>query len=77
MLVKPLSVLSIFTAMLLLTYFFSGLVAAVLVLMGTFFLFVIELVIFMTMLKYRQMSGQLDEGDKYAYMLDRRSGREK
>lgn len=73
MLVKPLSVLSIFTAMLLLTCFFSGMIAAVLVLMGTFFLFVAELVIFLTMLKYRQMSGQLDEGDKFAYMLDRRS----
>ncbi|MDE7477456.1 MAG: hypothetical protein K2M91_05830 [Lachnospiraceae bacterium] len=77
MLVKPLSVVTVFILMLLLTYFFSGVIAAILVLMGTFFLFVIELVIFMTMLQYRQLSGKLDEGDKYAYMLDRKSNGEK
>lgn len=69
MMIKPLSVMSIFAIMILFTYFFSGILVTILMFMGTFFLFVTELVIFITMLHYLKMCGQLDLEDKFAYLI--------
>lgn len=69
MFLKPLSVVTIMIIMVLCTYFFSGTIALVLLLMGTFFLFVIEVVIFITMLYYLKITKQLDETDKFAYLV--------
>lgn len=69
MMIKPLSVMTIFAIMILFTYFFSGILVTILMFVGTFFLFVAEIVIFITMLYYRKVSGQLDEEDKFAYLV--------
>lgn len=70
MFLKPLSVVTILIVMILCIYFFSGTLAAILLFMGTFFLFVIEVVIFITMLYYLKMTDQLDEADKYAHLVN-------
>lgn len=69
MLIKPLSLMSIFAIMILFTYFFSGILVTILMFMGTFFLFVAELVIFITMLHYLKALGQLDLEDEFAHLI--------
>lgn len=69
MFLKPLTIVTIMIIMVLCTYFFSGTLAVILLLMGTFFLFVIEVVIFITMLYYLKLTKQLDEEDKFAYLV--------
>lgn len=77
MFVKPLSIATIFLIMLLAIYFFSGTLAVILFFMGTFFLFVIEVVIFITMLYYLKLTQQLDENEKFAYLVQREDKKEK
>lgn len=77
MFVKPLSIATIFLIMLLAIYFFSGTLAIILFFMGTFFLFVIEVVIFITMLYYLKLTQQLDENEKFAYLVQREDKKEK
>lgn len=77
MFVKPLSIATIFLIMLLAVYFFSGTLAIILFFMGTFFLFVIEVVIFITMLYYLKLTQQLDENEKFAYLVQREDKKEK
>lgn len=70
MFLKPLSVVTLLIVMILCVYFFSGTLAAILLFMGTFFLFVTEVVIFITMLYYLKLTEKLDEDDKYAYLVN-------
>lgn len=69
MFIKPLSVITVLIVMILCIYFFSGVLATVLIFTGTFFLFVLEVVIFVTMLYYLDWTGRLDEEDKFAYLV--------
>lgn len=66
---KPLSVAAVLIVMILCIYFFSGMLAAILICMGTFFLFVLEVVIFVAMLYHLDWLGKLDEEDKFAYLI--------
>lgn len=70
MFLKPLSVVSLLILMILCIYFFNSTIGVILLFSGTFFLFVLEVVIFVTMLYYLKITEQLDGEDKYAYLVD-------
>lgn len=69
MFVKPLSIVTILIIMILSMYFFTETMAVILLFMGTFFLFVIEVVIFISMLYYLKLIQHLDEDEKFAYLV--------
>lgn len=70
MLLKPLQAVTVMAVMVLCSYFFSGVLAAVLFFAGTFFLFVLEVVVFTSMLYYKKLIGKLDEEDRFAYLVN-------
>lgn len=70
MFLKPLHAVTVMIVMVLCSYFFSGTLAAILFFMGTFFLFVLEVVVFTSMLYYKKFTGKLDEEDAFAYLVN-------
>lgn len=71
MFIKPQFIIPVFIIVVLCAFFFSGTMAVILCLCGSFFLFVLEVIIFLQMLYYRNMLGQLDEEEEFAYLINR------
>ena len=65
---KPTLLVPIFSAMVIFIFFFEVLIAKILLVSGSFFLFIIELIIFLHMLYYKQLSGIKEEGE-YAELV--------
>lgn len=66
--IRPFLMIPIFIIMVLCIFFFSLAVAIGLLLLGTFFLFAIEVVVYMQILLLKKAFGKLEE-DEYAYLL--------
>lgn len=71
MLLKPQFLISIFIVMVLCAFFFSGTMIRILIFSGSFFLFVLEVMIFIQTLTYKKVLGTLTEDEEYAYLVDR------
>lgn len=65
---KPTLLVPIFSGMVIFVFFFQALIAKILLVSGCFFLFIIELVIFLHMLYYKQLNGIEEEGE-YAELV--------
>ncbi len=65
---KPTLLVPIFSAMVIFIFFFQTLIAKILLVSGSFFLFIIQLVIFLHMLYYKQLNGIKEEGE-YAELV--------
>lgn len=65
---KPTLLVPLFSAMVIFIFFFEALIAKILLVSGSFFLFIIELIIFLHMLYYKQLSGIKEEGE-YAELV--------
>jgi hypothetical protein len=72
MFLKPQLLIPVFVIMVLGIFFFSGIVFLLMLLSGTFFLFVLEVLIFIQLLYFRKLTGTLDEKEEYAYLVNRR-----
>ena len=66
--IRPFLLIPIFIVMVLCIFFFSLAIAIVLLLLGTFFLFALEVMIFMQMLLFKKAFGKLQE-DEYDFLL--------
>lgn len=69
MLLKPQFLIPLFAVAVLCGVFFSGIIMAILMFTGTFFLFAIEVVIFIQLLYFKKLAGNLDEKDEFAYLV--------
>ncbi len=65
---KPTLLIPLFSAMVIFTFFFQGLIVKILLASGFIFLFIIELVVFLHMLYYKQLNGIEEEGE-YAQLV--------
>lgn len=68
MFIKPVYLLPVFLVVVLSLIFFSGILMAILCLLGTFFLFVLEVVILIQMLYYKKMAGKPE--DELMYLIE-------
>jgi hypothetical protein len=73
MLLKPQLLIPIFAVTVLAGAFFSGVLLVILLFTGTFFLFAVEEVIFIQMLYFKRLTGNLKEEDEFAYLVYGRS----
>lgn len=69
MIFRPVFLIPLFAAMVLLLFFFNLTIAAVLLFAGAFFLFAFQVPIFIQMLSYRKMRGTLDETEEFYYLV--------
>lgn len=60
---KPTLLIPLFSGMVIFTFFFQGLIAKILLVSGFVFLFLIEIVVFLHMLYYKQLNGIEEEGE--------------
>lgn len=65
---KPTLLIPLFSAMVIFIFFFQVLIAGILLVSGFIFIFVIELVVFLHMLYYKQLNGIEEEGE-YAQLV--------
>lgn len=68
MFMKPLFLVPIFAGMVCCVTLFSNALLMILFFTGTFFMFAIEVVIFIQMLFYKKVLGMLDKNDEFAYL---------
>ncbi len=71
MLLKPQYLVPVFAIMVLCTFFASTAWGIVLFFTGTFFLFALEVLVFVQTLYYKKMMGKLEEDDEFYYMINR------
>lgn len=71
MLFKPQYLIPVFVIMILCTYFASTTLGIILLFTGTFFLFALEVLVFIQMLYYRELTGGLQENDEFYYLIHR------
>ncbi len=71
MLLKPQYLIPIFIGMVLCTFFASTTLGIILFFTGTFFLFALEVLVFIQMLYYKKMIGTLQEDDEFYYIINR------
>ncbi len=72
MFLKPQLFIPVFIIMVLGVAFFSGILLVLLLLSGAFFLFVLEVLIFIGLLSFKKLAGTLDEKEEYAYLVNRK-----
>jgi membrane protein YdbS with pleckstrin-like domain len=72
MLLKPYFLMPVFAIMVLCVFFFSLLFVILSLLLGAFFLFAVEVTIFIQMLLFKKASRGLEE-DEFEYLLQKRS----
>lgn len=80
MLLKPQYLMPVFVIMVLCAFFASTTLGIILIFTGTFFLFALEVLVFIQTLYYKQMLGKLRQDDEYYYMInkaDRTNGKKK
>ncbi len=65
---KPTLLIPIFSGMVIFVFFFQAFIAKILLVSGFIFLFIIELVVFLHMLYYKQLNGIEEEGE-YAQLI--------
>ncbi len=66
---RPAFLIPLFAAMVLLLFFFNLTIAVVLLFSGAFFLFALQVPIFIQMLSYKKMCGTLEESDKFYFLV--------
>ncbi len=69
MILRPAFLIPLFAAMVLLLFFFNLTIAVILLFTGAFFLFALQVPVFIQMLFYRKMRGTLDETDAFYYLV--------
>ncbi|MDO5573426.1 MAG: hypothetical protein Q4G60_05525 [bacterium] len=74
---KPMLLIPLFAAMVLLVFFFGVTIAVILFFTGTFFLFAVEVVILIHLLYFEDMLGRLDEDNEFCYLIKRDKGEKK
>ena len=77
MLFKPMFLIPLFAAMVLLTFYFGAIPAIILFLMGTFFLFALEVAILIHLLYFEDMLGKLEEDNEFRYLIKSDKGENK
>ncbi|MFT3983009.1 MAG: hypothetical protein QM697_03805 [Lachnospiraceae bacterium] len=69
MILRPAFLIPLFAGMVLLLFFFNLTIAVILLFTGAFFLFALQVPVFIQMLFYRKMRGTLDETDAFYYLV--------
>jgi len=69
MLSRPMFLIPLFAAMVLLLFFFNLTIAIILLFAGAFGIFALEVPVFIQMLGYKKMKGTLDESEKFYYLV--------
>ena len=72
---KPQFVFPVFAVLVVAVCFFSFALMLILLVLGSFLLFALSVLIFMTMLYYKKAIGKLSEEDEYYHLINNRSKR--